>query len=984
MAMGKKEARQELVKLVDKYQSLTPSTIRKYTEADTRRIFIIPLFHAMGWDVYSREEVAEEVKAATGRVDYVFKLHGVSQFYLEAKALRVDLTKPEYIKQAITYAYNRGITWAVLTDFERLLLYNAQTGRLFINLSYDNYLRDFDDLWLLSRESLENNVLNERAEKYGALPPRLGIEQRLFNQLRHWREELFTQLYHYNPNLSFNQIDEVIQRLFNRLIFIRACEDRRIEDRVLLGAVHEWRSSGRREELIEALRSIFRDFDGYYNSDLFALHLVDQVFIESTTIEGIINGLYEVPSGMAGYDFSVIDVDVLGAVYEQYLGHVATVVKQRAKEAQIRMDLGLPSEPTFELAAKKERRKEHGIYYTPRFVTDYIVKETVGRFLKERSHNEILNIKILDPACGSGSFLIRAYDELLNYHAYRSGKSVTELDQYERLPILIKNIFGIDLDMQAVEIACLNLLLRSLAKREILPSLTDNIRQGNSLISGTEEELGSYFGDNWQEKKPFNWEQEFEDIMVDGAFDVIIGNPPYVRIQTLPRDEADYYREFYQSAFGSFDIYILFLEQAIKLLKRGGRLGFITSGKFLKADYGRRIKQLLYQNCTMESVIDLSAQQIFAEATTYPVIIVLKEGAEDKLLRYISIPIDVDPSKITQPIDTLKLQTTTTNQEAVIKGIWPPVAVGDNLLAKLSKNAVPLEELAERIFVGLQTSADKVYILEKQGEPSEDRIKAYSHGLEQEFKLESALLKPLLSGKDIERYGSPIPNMLLLFPYKVTRGKTELMLPQEFASAYPNCWEYLLQNRETLENRETGKMRHEKWYAYVYPKNLALHDQRKIAIPRLVSRLAAVYDREGNFYLDNVDVGGLILKEKDDAQWLYVLGLLNSKLLDFYLHRISVPFRGGFYSANRQFLEPLPIHHINFDNQSEKKMHDDLVALVNKMMEQNKRLAPIHNTPCNERDELLREINRMDSEIDSLVYDLYGLTEEERKILEES
>jgi len=903
---------------------------------------------------------------------------------LEAKALRADLTKPEYIKQAITYAYNKGITWAVLTDFERLQVYNAQTGRRCLNLSYDNYLKDFDDLRLLSRESLENNALNEWAEKYGALPPRLGIEQRLFNQLRYWREELFTQLYHYNPNLSFSQIDEVIQRLFNRLIFIRTSEDRRIEDRVLLGAIHEWRGSGRREELIETLRSTFRDFDGYYDSDLFALHLVDQVFIESTTIEGIINGLYEIPGGMASYDFSLIDADVLGAVYEQYLGHVATVAKQRAKEAQARMDLGFPSEPTFELTAKKERRKEHGIYYTPRFVTDYIVRETVGHFLKERSHNEILNIKILDPACGSGSFLIRAYDELLNYHAYRSGKSVTELDQYERLPVLIKNIFGVDLDMQAVEIACLNLLLRSLARRETLPSLADNIRQGNSLISGTEQELRKYFGDNWQEKKQFNWEQEFGSIMVDGAFDVIIGNPPYVRIQTLSRDEADYYREFYQSAFGSFDIYILFLEQAIKLLKPEGRLGFITSGKFLKADYGRRIRQLLHQNCTVESIIDLSAQQVFAEATTYPVIVVLRKSTEDKSLSYTSIPIDIDPSKITQPIDTSTLPTTTTNQEAVVKGIWPPVAVGDTLLTKLSQNSVPLMELSERIFQGLITSADKVYILEKRSEPSEGVIKVYSHSLVQEFKLESALLKPLLSGKDIERYGSPIPDRLLLFPYKVTQGKAELMLPQEFASTYPNCWEYLLQNRETLENRERGKMRHEKWYAYVYPKNLALHDQHKMAIPRLVSRLSAVYDREGGFYLDNVDVGGLILKEKDDAQWLYVLGLLNSKLLDFYLHRISVPFRGGFYSANRQFLEPLPIHRIDFDDPTETKLHDDLVALVDRMLELNKHLFPIRNTPCNERDELLREIKRTDSEIDNLVYDLYGLTEDERRIVKGS
>jgi len=439
MSITREEARQEVAKLVAKYQKLTPAAIKKHTEADTRRIFIMPLFQALGWDVYSREEVAEEVKAASGRVDYVFKLRGVSQFYLEAKALRAELTKPEYVKQAITYAYNKGITWAVLTDFEGLQVYNAQTGRLFINLSHDNYLRDFNDLWLLSRESLENNALNEKAEKYGALPPRLGIEQRLYNQLRQWREDLFTQLYHYNPNLSFNQVDEIIQRFFNRLVFIRTCEDRRIEDRVLLGAVHEWRSKGRQGELIETLRRIFRNFDGYYDSDLFEIHLTDQVFIESTIIEGIINGLYEIPGGMASYDFSLIDADVLGAVYEQYLGHVATVVKQRAKEAQIRMDLGYPVGPTFELTAKKERRKEHGIYYTPRFITNYIVKETVGRFLEERSYNEILNMKILDPACGSGSFLIRAYDELLSYHAYRRSKSVSDLDQYERLPILTKN-----------------------------------------------------------------------------------------------------------------------------------------------------------------------------------------------------------------------------------------------------------------------------------------------------------------------------------------------------------------------------------------------------------------------------------------------------------------------------------------------------------------------------------------------------------------
>jgi hypothetical protein len=454
METSKEEARQKVAEQVERYRSLDGKAIRSFSEADTRRVFIMPLFQALGWDIYNHDEVAEEVKAGTGRVDYVFKLRGVSQFYLEAKALKVDLTRQEHIKQAITYAYNRGITWACLSDFEGLKIYNSQTGRIFINLTYDRYLADFDDLWLLSKESFQNNALNEQAEKYGALPPRLGIESRLFNQLRLWRGELYSQVYFHNKklDLSHAQIDEIIERLFNRLIFIRTCEDRRIEDPVLLETIRRRKSVKAKNEYVEDLRQVFREFDGYYDSDLFQHHLVDEVYIETPTLEDIVNGLYDLPGGMASYDFSVIDADVLGAVYEQYLGHVAGAVKREVESIQRQMDPGIPTKPTIEVTAKRQRRKEHSIYYTPKFVTDHIVKETVGRFLQERPH-EAKDIRILDPACGSGSFLIRAYDELLNYHARQRGKPSVQLDQWDRLPILTSNIFGVDLDMQAVEIA---------------------------------------------------------------------------------------------------------------------------------------------------------------------------------------------------------------------------------------------------------------------------------------------------------------------------------------------------------------------------------------------------------------------------------------------------------------------------------------------------------------------------------------------------
>jgi len=897
--MTREEAQQEVAKLIAQYKTLDERTIRTFSEADTRRVFIMPLFHALGWDVYSREEVAEEVKAASGRVDYVFKLHGVSQFYLEAKKLLADLTKPEYIKQAISYAYNKGITWAVLSDFEGLQVYNAQTGRIFINISYDNYLRDFDDLWLLSKEAFQSNALNEKAEKYGALPPRLGIEQRLFIQLRQWREDLSNQLHLHNEELSGSQIDEVIQRLFNRLIFIRNCEDRQIEEKVLLGAVNEWRSSGRRGELIERLRSIFRDFDGYYDSDLFAYHLTDEVFIESTTIEHIISGLYEIPSGMASYDFSIIDADVLGAVYEQYLGHVAAIVKQRAKEAQSRMDLGLPTEETFEITAKKQRRKEHGIYYTPKFVTNYIVEETVGRFLKERSHNEILNIKILDPACGSGSFLIRAYDELLSYHAYQRGKPVSELDQWERLPILTNNIFGVDLDIQAVEIARLNLLLRSLAKRETLPSLADNIRQGNSLISGTEEELKGYFGDNWREKKPFNWEQEFKDIVAQGGFDVVIGNPPY----GAEFDEHDraYIEDRYPYSKDNKNSAMVFIEKGLSLTKENGFFSFIIPKSLAFSQKWANGRKLILDRLG----VACDASQAFKEVLLEQMVIVISQKFTHKSY-YGAVYLGQGGEKEQVPISKETAVTTDTI----------PLGIAEKeleIFRKLTSSKLFMKDISKT----------------SRGLPFQKHVTKDPDGI------------PVYRGDNIARY---------------TLYKTTETLPEDV----------LVRADKKLSFLRQPKILSQRIIAHVlYPSDHII--------------LMSTLDKDGVLTVDTVENTMLT-----DNRFVYafITGLLNSKLCSWYAYRFIFSKAIRTMDFDDYYLGKLPLPPLDFNNPREKKLHDDLVALVDKMLELNKRLAPIRNTYCNERDELLREIERTDKEIDNLVYALYGLTKDERQIVE--
>lgn len=212
-----------------------------------------------------------EEKVSKGRVDYAFKLNGVAQFYVEAKSLKADLTNPDYVKQTVTYAYNKGVTWAMLTNFEGLRLFNAQKSTPYINLSYQDYIPRLDKLWLLSRDSLEKGLLNKEAAQDGVLPLSVPIEKRLFNQLCQWREDVYNQLSGYNENLSPAHIDQAIQRLFNRLIFIRTCEDRNIEERRLLAAVHQWQSGGhKKNKLAEMLRQIFHEFDNYYDSELFA------------------------------------------------------------------------------------------------------------------------------------------------------------------------------------------------------------------------------------------------------------------------------------------------------------------------------------------------------------------------------------------------------------------------------------------------------------------------------------------------------------------------------------------------------------------------------------------------------------------------------------------------------------------------------------------------------------------------------------------
>jgi len=903
MDTTKEKAVQEVKSLVEQYQRLDEKSIKKYSEADTRRVFILPLFKALGWDVYSREDVTEEERASRGRVDYAFHIRGIPKFFLEAKPLRADLDNPDYAKQVINYAYHKGVTWAVLTDFEGIKVFNAEWKGTDIaraprlELSWQQYLERFDRLWLLSREAFEDGLLDKEAEGWGIKIKKTHVGQQLFSDLVTWRGVLHKYLSAYNKDRPTYQIDEAVQRILDRLIFIRTCEDRQIERQILRPLVREWRN-GARKDLLRDLRQIWRDFNEGYDSRLFLPHLADELDCEATPFEEVIEGLYTTKDGAIEYDFNAIDADVLGGIYEQYLEHL---LKRAGEEVEVIPERG--------------KRKAHGIYYTPKFVVRYIVENTLGRALEGKSLNEARKIRILDPACGSGSFLVEALDYLERHWRRQGwvpegGEQADFFDYLTRVQFLTDNLYGVDLDAQAVEIAQLNLLLKSAQQRAVLPDLKNNIRQGNSLISGTEEELRRYFGDRWEEKHRFNWEQEFEDIMKDGGFDVVIGNPPYVQSRNIVDDaERHYYWAKYATDTNHSDVFSFFVQKGLALLKDGGFLGLILPATWLQLPSFSSMRRILLNSSEIKRIATFESIRVFEDSQIEPLILIAQKLFEPALANQVVYERFLEGDGI-QPKAAGEIPQVVWKQVGIINLI---VDTAKNaIMTKLSAMPRQLPQLV-RIVGGLRTGADATYV---------------------RFKKVNDEDKPLLRGRNIYRYG------------------------------YEWAGEYIWYKPDLMKSKQCAA-----------PKEARFFETTEKLLLRMIvgGQLVAAYDDQ-QFYLlqDNM------LLPKDPKHSLkYILAVLNSKLMQFFLSNVV-----SNIAVTQSILKQLPIRRIDFENPAEKKMHGDLVALVERMLELNRRFAPIRNTPCAEQDELMREIERTDRQIDNLVYDLYGLTEEEREIVE--
>ena len=1111
--MLKQEAKEKIKKLVERYKKLSEKEIKKdYGEERTKNVFIQPLFEALGWDF--QDDVWPEKEAVQGRADYAFMLNGLTKFFVETKSLKTDLDLEIHAKQAIKYSWNKGVAWAVLTDFEGIKIFNAQTqsklliDKLVFEISYSEYIFDFDRLWLLSKESFGKNGLDQYAVKHGKKIKKLTVNEKLFSDLKEVRKELTNGFCEWNEKIDKEILEEGVQRIIERLMFIRVLEDKGLEDSVLIPVLREW-GKNKNIQLFTRLITKFRELDDIYNSDLFDKHACEDWEEYSVKWDKIFSLLYG--SQVHEYDFKEIPADILGGVYESYLGHIAQnpIKAGKAGKEKDKKEIKTKS---------RQKRKEQGIYYTPKFIVDYIVENTLGKKLKEvKSMRELKKIKVLDPACGSGSFLNKALQVINDkYKDFGNpGKQETKSE------ILMSNIYGVDLDPQAVELAKLNLLVSALDKKAKLPDLTGNVRVGNSLISGSEKELKKYFGKEWREKRPFNWEEEFRDVFAEnkglrhnlpnsalhsnnglqnnilhsnkglqplvamedvcayhitwvthnsrisqrmieykikkgpgiwldekeeikitgfirdivkeddlrvlafnicgdhvhmllvcapdelanivrklkgksaqkykeylkigkeetfhlwaqkfsktiirpsregsnlyrsnrsnkglqplvaenfhshlhnairyiqknrgkhnlqsnkglsggddirnirnkepqcnanlysnkglqplvaveaedtalqtiiadmvcdidsafapqykGGFDVVIGNPPYISSRELNKQDKNYFENYFITAKDQYDIYILFIEKSLKLLKDKGFLSFIIPNKFLITRYGLSLRKYIFENSTLVNFKDYSKKQVFPDASVYPVVIVLKKEIKAK----------VRPNKNYDLLTGFGLEKRNPTLDkidfvsSIVKfNAWRPLATSKNI---------------------------------REGE------------------------KIIISNREINRYTFDISK----------KG-------------------------ELSNVRDLDKVKN------------------KIILKKLCYNVEASLDEIGYYPINTTYC---LQPEEEDVNIKYILGILNSKLMTFYVRNkySETALRGGFIELRVFQIKKLPILKGTKDDQK------IIVKLVDKILKLNKQFQSIPEN--SDRWNLVKkEIEKVDGEINEMVFELYNLTKEE-------
>lgn len=1021
---------------------------------------IIVLKNILGYDINKDMDFEE------ANVEFSFRDHSTNKSVcIEVKGTATkDLfavqnrEKPEHqtpIKQTWDYMGASNFDYGIATNYRDFVLIDKSKGysryHLFDFESIrENPLRLKEFIAVFSRESILENSFIMKLHEESVVEEREFTKE--FYKLYHETRLMLVKEYQQNGQISKDQAVHYAQLVLNRLIFTFFAEDtgklrkrlfsdsilqslnpilvseysRYVSDTILNLFVRLDKGSYQPIEIFGFNGGLFREVipNNVYFNDLKDHSFFKDVLQYSTlkqniaredlsqkiagrfggSLNPIINNLLI----MSSFDFQTeMNVNILGHIFEQSLTDLEELLD----------------------STKKSTRKKEGIFYTPEYITEYICRNTILPWLSKdgaTSSDELIaeysndldtleqkfqTIKVLDPACGSGAFLLKAVDILLDVHkkirevkesqgrytVIKKGKhSKTEIislakwnEEEEARKIIENNIFGVDINEESVQITKLSLFLRIAANNRKLLDLSRNIKRGNSLITSKSID-----------PLAFDWREEFKDILNNGGFDVIIGNPPYVRMEEF-KSLKTYLKNTFSTHGERSDLYVYFYEQAHRLLRHGGRLGFISSNTFLKTEYGTNLRRFLREETEIQRVLNLGETQFFEGATTYPVLLFFKKAIpspnhkfeyfDTAQLRILDFPEKVD--------DNLQSMI----QEDLGDDVWtfesPTVK---RIMHKLEENTVSLREYCGSPLMGIKTGLNEAFVID-ENQRSE---------LVQKNAAVSDIIKPFLMGKDLQRWHTPAARRHIIYSPHGMKMEN-----------YPKIKEHLLQFKDELSKRATKQ----NWWELQQPqsKYVPLMEKEKIIFVDIASKPTFSLDNEKNYLANSV----YFLPTNDK----YLLCLLNSNLSKWFIFSSSRRYRGGYVTFRGIYVERIPVKKISDDLKTRFSEYADAAITLSKKINNTKTLflnrvksnfllekmpsklesfwnlqfsdfySEIRKNVGNElslkqQDEweeyfegykrsmlkLLRDIEGTESEINALIYEIYGLKEDERQLIDQA
>ena len=944
------------------------------------------------WYLINEAKTEIDDTKADGALGYFSKNKNITRAVIELKDANTSLdkkqsTRKDYdspVSQAFSYSskFDR-CDWIIVSNFKEIRLYNKDRGQGYyesfeiLKLDDEKEFKRF--YFCLSKQNLldENrNSLLDRLVKDTSKNEE-EITKDFYKDYKNLRKFLFEHICEHNPNIDKKCLLEKTQKLLDRLVFVMFCEDSNIS---LLPpfTLKNYYETGKNlpiptdEKIWPIIKGLFTSIDkgngdvkppiNRYNGGLFAYdEILDNIKIKDSAWEEVIK--------LANYDFeSDLNVNILGHIFEQSLNDLEQI---KAEIDGIEQD------------KQKSKRKKDGIFYTPEYITRYIVEQTIGAYLDENP-DKLETIKILDPACGSGAFLNQAHTFLQKQYKIRTeekinsekslkrgGEEFVKLNLFEHQnmaevdrSILLNNIYGVDLNSESTEITKLALWLKTAKKDEPLQNLDANIKCGNSLIDDP-----NVAGD-----KAFNWNEEFKDIMDNGGFDVIIGNPPYVFAREKVNNiDKNYYSRYYYSSEYQVNTFVLFIEKAIKLLKNGGYLGFIVPNSLLQLSSISKLRQYILTNTSVKEIVNLCGYS-FEGVNVETVILVLKKGNVTNDIKVLDLYEEKDLSS--------------KEYKKISAGDWICNAnyefniflsnKEEFLLDKILSNSSFLEKNYD-VKAGL-----KAYEKGK-GNPKQSAEDVKNRPYDYNYQYDERTY-PYLEGKNIARYFQ-------------TTSETWLKYGDNLAA--PRTFD-IFSNPRILVREITSK----------YPKVLC----------------ATYIDK---IFLNNLSIINILSKTNNRQELLYLLAVLNSSLISFYFEKITPKAnRTMFPKVILQDLRKFPIYDATTEQQTSlaqkaeemielnKQLHngiDSAIELIkaeyqpkkiNKNLEkfytlgvhpfieelekqkvklslsQKEELIAWYKEKSEKLNQIQSEIDKLDKTIDQEVYKLYNLTEEEIKIIE--